>query len=270
MTDWAAFAGVAVALLALLLVLARASQGYVGPTGTAAEVRWLAGLPDGADHLDASGAPAPPASPTDAPSSGLVLVNVALSQGLFGFVLLVGAWYTSVPLSALGLGSEPLATGAPALFWGLALGSALAGANALGSAVAERFGYEPGTELRELLAPGTAREWVLLLGVALPTVAVFEEFLFRATLVGAFAAGFGVSPWLLAVLSSLAFAVGHGAQGPAGIAVTGLLGFVLAAAFVLTGSLVVVAVAHYLVNAVEFLRHEGPPGSPVADRYGSA
>jgi membrane protease YdiL (CAAX protease family) len=99
--------------------------------------------------------------------------------------------------------------------------------------------------------------------VTLPTVAVFEEFLFRATLVGAFAAGFGVSPWLLAVLSSLAFAVGHGAQGPAGIVVTGVLGLVLAAAFVLTGSLVVVAVAHYLVNAVEFLRHRAPRGGPV-------
>jgi membrane protease YdiL (CAAX protease family) len=257
-TDWAAFAGIAVALLALLLVLARASQSYVGPTITPAERAWLAGLPDGADHLDASGAPAPTPAPTESLSGGFVLVNVALSQGLFGFVLLLGAWYTEVPLSALGLGPAPLSTGTPAVLWGLALGAALAGANALGSRVAERVGYEPGTELRELLAPDTARDWLLLFGVALPTVAVVEEFLFRATLVGAFAAGFGVSPWLLAVLSSVAFAVGHGAQGPAGVVVTGLLGFVLAAAFVLTGSLVVVILAHYLVNAVEFLRHERP------------
>ena len=264
MTNWAAFAGIAVALLFLLLVLARASQAYVGPTVTVAERTWLAGLPDGADHLDASGAAAPVAGRADPPSESFLLVNVALSQGLFGFVLVVGAWYTEVPLAALGLGSDPLSTGVPALGWGLALGLALAGANALGSTVAERFGYEPGTELRELLAPETARGWVLLLGVALPTVAVFEEFLFRAVLVGAFAAGFGVSPWLLAALSSLAFAVGHGAQGPAGVAVTGLLGFVLAAAFVLTGSLVVVVLAHYLVNAVEFFRHERPIDPPVA------
>ncbi|MEF8841507.1 MAG: CPBP family intramembrane glutamic endopeptidase [Haloarculaceae archaeon] len=253
MTNWAAFAGIAVALLVLLLVLARASQTHVGPTVTVAERRWLAGLPDGADHLDASGAAAPAADP---PSEGFLLVNVALSQGLFGFVLVVGAWYTEVPPAALGLGATPLSTGVPALGWGLSLGLALAAANAAGSAVAQRFGYEPGTELRELLAPETVLGWLLLLGVALPTVAVFEEFLFRATLVGALAAGFGVSPWLLAVLSSAAFAVGHGAQGPVGIAVTGLLGFVLAAAFVLSGSLVVVVVGHYLVNAVEFLRHE--------------
>ena len=258
MTDWAAFAGIAVALLALLLVLARASQSYVGPPITPAERAWLSGLPDGADHLDTSDAAAPTTAEPEPLPGGLMLVNVALSQGLFGFVLVVGAWYTEVPLAALGLGGTPLATGAPALAWGLALGLALAVANAVGVAVAGRFGYPAGVELRELLTPETPRGWLLLLGVALPTVAVFEEFLFRATLVGAFAAGLGVSPWLLAVLSSVAFAVGHGAQGPAGIAVTGLLGFVLAAAFVLTGSLVVVAVAHYLVNAVEFLRYGAP------------
>ncbi len=96
----------------------------------------------------------------------------------------------------------------------------------------------------------------------LPTVALFEEFLFRAVLVGAFSAGaaaLGVpaSPWLLAVLSSVAFALGHGAQGRAGVVATGTLGFVLAAAFLLTGSFVVVAVAHYLVNALTFVVHEG-------------
>ena len=72
--------------------------------------------------------------------------------------------------------------------------------------------------------------------------------------------GFGVSPWALAVLSSVAFALGHGAQGAAGVAVTGLLGFALAALFVLSGSLLAVVVAHYLVNALEFLVHEGRSG----------
>jgi membrane protease YdiL (CAAX protease family) len=61
----------------------------------------------------------------------------------------------------------------------------------------------------------------------------------------------------LAACSSVAFAFGHGAQGRAGIVVTGALGFVLAAAFVVTGSLVTVVVAHYLVNALEFVVNEG-------------
>ena len=38
---------------------------------------------------------------------------------------------------------------------------------------------------------------------------------------------------------------------------TGLLGFALAGAFVLTDSLLVVVVAHYAVNAVEFVAVEG-------------
>jgi membrane protease YdiL (CAAX protease family) len=107
------------------------------------------------------------------------------------------------------------------------------------------------------MAPDSANGWLLLLGVILPLVAVFEEFLFRGVLVGAFAAGFAVSPWLLAVGSSVLFALGHGAQGPAGILVTGSLGLVLAAGYVLTGSLLVVVVAHYLVNALEFVVYEG-------------
>jgi hypothetical protein len=40
------------------------------------------------------------------------------------------------------------------------------------------------------------------------------------------------------------------------IVVTGGLGFVLAGAFIITGSFLVVFVAHYLVNALEFLVHE--------------
>jgi predicted Abi (CAAX) family protease len=39
--------------------------------------------------------------------------------------------------------------------------------------------------------------------------------------------------------------------------VTGLLGFVLAAGYIVTGSFLVVVVAHYLVNAVEFIAYEG-------------
>jgi len=66
-----------------------------------------------------------------------------------------------------------------------------------------------------------------------------------------------VSPWVMAVVASGAFALGHGAQGRLGMVVTGALGLVLAAAFVVTGSLLTVIVAHYLVNALEFVVHEG-------------
>ncbi|UPV99207.1 CPBP family intramembrane metalloprotease [Halorussus gelatinilyticus] len=191
-------------------------------------------------------------------STGALLVNVALSQGVFGAAIVGAAWLADVPPVALGVASgDPWSVGAPAVGVGVVLGLALYAANELSSVVLDATGVEYSEGLRESLAPDTLRGWVVLLGVVLPVIAGFEELLFRAALVGAFAAGFGVSPWLLAVFSTVAFAIGHGAQGPGGVAVTGLLGFALAAAFVLTESLLVVVVAHYLVNALEFGVHEG-------------
>ena len=199
--------------------------------------------------------PPPPHEPSvaDLPKPAL-LVNAALSQALFGAVLAVAAWWTGIPLAALGL--VPVAT-PRFLGVGIALGLALWLANELAGRVGTRFGFEGGEELRALLAPETPGEWVLLLAGVLPVVALVEEFLFRAALVGALGAGFGVDPWLLVVGSSVAFALGHGAQGRAGMLVTGALGLVFGAAFVLTGSLLVVVVAHYLVNTLEFVVHEG-------------
>ncbi|MFC7080952.1 CPBP family intramembrane glutamic endopeptidase [Halorussus caseinilyticus] len=191
-------------------------------------------------------------------TTGALLANVALSQGVFGAILVAAAWVADLPLEALGVRlGDPWSVGLPALAVGTAVGVALYAANELSTTVLDSTGVDYSEGLREALAPDTPRGWAVLLGVVLPVIAVFEELLFRAALVGAFAAGFGVSPWALAVFSTVAFAIGHGAQGPGGVAVTGLLGFALAAAFVLTGSLLVVVVAHYLVNALEFVVHEG-------------
>lgn len=250
MTDWAAFAGVATAATLLLLALTRVTSVGDG-LPTRAEVEWLDGLPDDADHLAASGA-SPPGDDPEPLSAGLLFVNVLVTHGLFLLILAGAVLYTRVPASALGLsvsGSE--------LALGVGFGLLLSLCNTGAGAIAESFGYTPSEELRGLLAPGSAGGWALLLFGTLPLVAVFEEALFRATLVGAFAAGFGASPWALAVVSSVAFALAHGAQGMAGVVVTGLLGFVLAAGYIVTGSLLVVVVAHYLVNAVELVVYEG-------------
>ena len=183
-----------------------------------------------------------------------LLVNVALSQGLLGAFLLFGAFYTSIPLSALGVGlGDPLSTGLPALGAGVVVGVGLYLANAAGAAASAAAGFEYDESLREMLTPASRGGWgVLLLGV-LPLIAGFEELLFRGALVGVLGAGYGLSPWVLAVASSVAFAVGHGAQGRMGVLVTGVLGFVLATTFVVTNSLLAVVVAHYLVNALEFV-----------------
>jgi membrane protease YdiL (CAAX protease family) len=186
-------------------------------------------------------------------STGALLANVAISQGAFAALLVGAAWFTGVPASAFGVRAPTLA----AVAAGTGLGVALYAVNEVGAGIGERFGLGGGEALREALAPDSPAGWAVLLFGVLPVVAGFEELLFRGALVGALSTGFGISPWLLAALSSVAFAVGHGAQGRVGIVVTGLLGFVLAAAFVLTGSLLVVVLAHYLVNALEFVVHEG-------------
>jgi len=191
-------------------------------------------------------------------SPAALLLNVALSQGLFGVVLVGAVWLGNVPLSALGVvpGSS-WNLGLPAVALGIAVGVALYVADELAAVALDAAGVEYAESVRTSLAPDSRGGWAVLLGVVLPVIAGFEELLFRAALIGAFATGFGVSPWLLAVASTVAFAAGHGAQGPGGVVVTGALGFALAAAYVLSGSLLVVVVAHYVVNALEFVVHEG-------------
>jgi membrane protease YdiL (CAAX protease family) len=191
-------------------------------------------------------------SGTPSLSAGALLANVAVTQGLFGGVLAVGAFYFEIPPSALGLGGEDLAL----LAAGVGLGVVLWAGNALAAALADAVGAGYDETLREMLSPDSATGWVVLFGVVLPVVALVEEFVFRAAVIGVPAAGFGTPVWALVPVSAGAFALGHGAQGRVGVAVTGGLGLVLAGAYAVTGSLLVVVVAHYLVNALEFAVHE--------------
>ncbi len=187
---------------------------------------------------------------------GMLMANVALTQGLVVGVLLAGVWYFDVPAAALGVTDDPLSTGLPAVVVGVAFGAVLWIANDMSTTLADAVGASYDEHVRELLAPESAGGWVVLFVGVLPLIAFAEELLFRAALIGVPAAGFDVNIWVLAALSSVAFALGHGAQGRVGVIVTGALGFVLAAGYVVTDSLVVVVVAHYIINALEFFVHE--------------
>jgi membrane protease YdiL (CAAX protease family) len=190
-------------------------------------------------------------------SPRVLLANVAFTQGLVAVVVVAAGWYFSIPASAFGVVADPLGAGGLGVAVGLAFGIALWVANESSTAVADAVGATYDESVRQLLAPTTGRGWLVLFALVLPLIALAEELLFRAALIGVpDAAGIGVSPWLLAVVASLAFALGHGAQGRVGVVVTGLLGFALAAGYILTGSLLVVVVAHYAVNALEFGVHE--------------
>jgi len=243
---WVAFSALTLVVLSFVVLSARASERVVSelaePTARA---------DSSPDRPDAAGRSGVEDVSDPRPSPTAMLANVGASHALLGAVLVVGVWLAEVPLPALGIGTT---ADTDVLVVGIGLGLAIAAANALFGGLLDA---DPSAALRELLGPDSAVGWALLLLVVLPVIAGFEELLFRAILIGAFAEGFGLPPWSLAVGSSAVFAAGHGAQGRLGIAVTGVLGLVLAAAFVTTGSLGTVVVAHYVINAVEFVLAEG-------------
>ncbi|MFB6070858.1 MAG: CPBP family intramembrane glutamic endopeptidase [Halanaeroarchaeum sp.] len=176
--------------------------------------------------------------------------NVVASQALVAVLVLGTARVAGVPWSAFGwrgIGGAGL---------GVVAGVALAIPNlALGRMLDDRT-LRQAEAMRSLLAPETRRGWIVLVVVVVPVIAISEELLFRGALIGAAAIGLGVSPWVLAVPSSLAFGVAHQAQGTVGVVATAAFGFALAATFVATGDLLVVVVAHAVVDVAEFLLHE--------------
>lgn len=297
MTDWATFATAAVALTLLLLYFTRrakrtlervrivdsrdrASVDGLNPAEAAVETGGSEAAAINADAQSYAGddhtpAAASPRGGEPVLTTAALLANAALSQ-LLALAVLVGiAWWAGVPASAFGLGDGNPALGTVGSRWigsigpaaavgaGAVVGGVLYLGNELAAGVGARVGVSPSERLREAMAPGDARGWALLLGVVLPIVAVFEEALFRGALIGALALGLAIDPWLLAVGSSVAFGLGHGAQGRLGIVVTALLGFALAAVFIVTGSLLVAIAAHYVVNALEFVVREGLDVEPI-------
>jgi len=268
-TRWAAFVGLTGIVVTLLLVLARLSQSVVSDRTAVSHGTGSRSIADSRSRRDARTDPViprfdrpgarRPAADVDSIelTTGALLANVALTQGVFGGLLAAGAFYFRIPPADLGIGARPLAAGGLGVLAGVAFGVALWLGNEAAGRVADAAGAGYDESLREMLAPESLGGWLLLLGLVLPTIAFVEELIFRAAAVGAVATGFGISPWIPAVVSSLAFGVAHGAQGRVGVLVTGTLGFALAAGFVLTESLLVVVVAHYLVNALELVVHEG-------------
>lgn len=280
MSQWGPFLAVCAVLLVVLLVLARRSQELfredeadssdADTPATAASDEQVSPepservTPDTAEKIPTPGEEAEAQEWEDVTgrpdgrelTTEMMFANVGLTQGLVVVIIVGAAWLFAIPATAFGIGGDTAIDGLTAVAIGLGFGVVLWIANEGATAVADAVGAAYDEAVRELLAPETASGWVVLFGVVLPTIALAEELLFRGALVGVPAAGYGVSVWGLAVVSSVAFALGHGAQGRVGIVVTGALGFVLAAGYILTGSLLVVVVAHYVINALEFFVHE--------------
>jgi uncharacterized protein len=101
--------------------------------------------------------------------------------------------------------------------------------------------------LRELL-PVTAAERRLFVLLSL-TAGVTEEIVFRGILIPALTVAFG-SVWYAAAIGSLVFGFLHTYQGLAGTARAAVLGLVLAASYILSGSLIPAILAHAVLNVL--------------------
>lgn len=187
-------------------------------------------------------------------STDLLLLNVLVTQG--GVVVLVaaGAILTGVPMRVLGIASPLLTVDAIAL--GLVVGLGLYLLDEFLSVFAKRFGYVPEEFLRSALTPDSVEGWILLISLILPLVALGEEILFRAALLGATPLLSGLPTIGVLAISSILFGLAHAVQGRAGVVVAAVLGLGLGSAYLVTGNLVVIVVAHYAVNVLEFVVHE--------------
>lgn len=101
-------------------------------------------------------------------------------------------------------------------------------------------------QMREIkILPRTTGEMLVFVGVAL-TAGLWEELMYRGFLIWFIAPYTGII--VAIVLSSLIFGLGHGYQGPRGIARTFVLGALFAIAYVCTQSLWWIMAAHALVD----------------------
>lgn len=150
----------------------------------------------------------------------------------------------TVGASAMGLDAVPART---LLLWA---GVAFAGGMALVGLfhlVERLLGVEEPPLLRQLL-PRTGREKLLFVGVSL-SAGVGEELAYRGYAIPLLAGLVG-SEWTAAVLSSGVFGFLHAYQGQVGVVRTGLMGMLLAAVFVWTGSLWPAILAHAAIDLV--------------------
>jgi uncharacterized protein len=107
---------------------------------------------------------------------------------------------------------------------------------------------EPAVHATLALLPRTPGERRLFTVVGV-TAGVCEEWLYRGFFLAVVAAVAGGPPTaVLVVVAAVAFGLAHAYQGPAGIVATGLLGGVMAAVYLQTGSLLLPVLLHVVID----------------------
>ena len=187
---------------------------------------------------------------------------LVLEWGLALLALVVWLSATGVDAAAVGL-AWPRSPGLPVLLLvAVVLLFVLASTRALrGGALNElpeprprpgrpspgRHAEPPGHATLALL-PRTAGERRLFTVVGL-TAGICEEWLYRGFFLAVVAAVAGGLPsWLLVLVAGVAFGLAHAYQGRAGIALTGVLGGVMAVLYLGTGSLLLPVLLHAAID----------------------
>lgn len=171
---------------------------------------------------------------------------VYVASGLFLFLLGGTTWLVgSGTPGARAMGLLPFLHTGPLLGWagGIVLA---AGAVTLGFHVLGRILDVPESPLLARLLPRTPREQGLF-AVLSVAAGVGEELAYRGYAIPILAPLLG-SSWGAAAVTSGVFGALHAYQGPLGVFRTTLLGFVLAAGFLLSGSLWPGIVAHATID----------------------
>ncbi len=186
---------------------------------------------------------------------------LVLEWGLAVLALVVWLAAPGVDAGAVGLRwpqswPGPLTTAATVLVLGFVVLSTRAlRSGALARATAEQVRRpgegrhaEPAVHATLALLPRTTAERRLFTVVGV-TAGVCEEWLYRGFLLAVVTAvGGGLPTPALVVLGAVAFGLAHAYQGLAGIVTTGVLGGVMAALYLGTGSLLLPVVLHALVD----------------------
>lgn len=150
----------------------------------------------------------------------------------------------SVGFEAMGMATMPWGELAVWTLAGLGGGLALVGVSQL---LESRFGVEESDFLKQII-PRTTREKTLFAGVSL-AAGLGEELAYRAYAIPVLAGLLG-SSWSAAVLTSGIFGFLHAYQGTVGVVRTGCMGLVLAAVFLLSGSVWPAILAHVAIDLV--------------------
>jgi membrane protease YdiL (CAAX protease family) len=122
--------------------------------------------------------------------------------------------------------------------------------------------YYTTTVVRVIVPRSTQQVWAV--AAVMVSVVLLEELLFRSLLLGGFAPL--LPTWLLLAIGALIFGLMHSPQGLWGMVAIAMGGILLGLMFVTTQSLLMPAVAHYVINMVQigYAYWRGVPELPVA------